>query len=790
MKARAGLFAATATALALLCALLVISLARAPRRWSPVFITVTLQPGQSVVLGQAELAAPQADHQHLVLRRAIDGRWWAANASATKRVVLQRGSSERRIGSLAPRAGLAFSLGAHRFTVESASDGDITFSGAGARWRYDGATLYRDGQVQASCPDARLAGRAVARWNAAAPAAWTLARALTFGGNLRCANRLGLDLVAHGSATLARVDGKLLLEGGSADGERSPLILSDGAIELARAEEALDAVTAFTVGHTRLTLAIDGARAVLRPTRHVALFADTAQTLPPQVAWQWAPRALWVLPHGAHWNGALALCIALLCAYALAWQRGRWPFGRAGGASACVTSAATALLTIAGVTSLLMQRAGTPPGEAVSVVLAACTLWCCLLLPGRTSLAFNAALLLLGAGLVMQLELGLGAQESAWLRPFQKSVALLAIGLGGAAHLRLRQHTIVLPQRRLEWMLAALAAAALATLAVQVTFGDEAGVFDLQPVEFAKLALTALTAHCLAIGLGWRAQERAAAGARMLRWFRLGAPALLFAALLGLALIQVDDYSPLVLLLVWSAAMVLAYAIASGKHRLAGGLAALACCAGAGVAYLHMAGALAVAQWGFYADRFLVWLAPASHPHTGAQLLLAARAIADGAWWGADGQLGWSTLGRAAGAVLRVPALQDDFAPAFLLNRHGLLAALALWLLQALFLFGVLQLAIQQFAVSARARDFRQAWLARLRAFALCGGAAFVAGHFLLSWGTNLAIFPIMGQPMSFLSAGGSHLMFFICPLLALCAISAPSSEENQSCRSTYNTKS
>jgi cell division protein FtsW len=25
-----------------------------------------------------------------------------------------------------------------------------------------------------------------------------------------------------------------------------------------------------------------------------------------------------------------------------------------------------------------------------------------------------------------------------------------------------------------------------------------------------------------------------------------------------------------------------------------------------------------------------------------------------------------------------------------------------------------------------------------------------------------------MGQPMSFLSAGGSHLLFFICPLLAV----------------------
>jgi cell division protein FtsW len=56
-----------------------------------------------------------------------------------------------------------------------------------------------------------------------------------------------------------------------------------------------------------------------------------------------------------------------------------------------------------------------------------------------------------------------------------------------------------------------------------------------------------------------------------------------------------------------------------------------------------------------------------------------------------------------------------------------------------------------------------------------------VFGHFLLSWGTNLAIFPVMGQPMSFLSAGGSHLLFFICPLLAFGAASAQSMEENLS---------
>ncbi len=236
--------------------------------------------------------------------------------------------------------------------------------------------------------------------------------------------------------------------------------------------------------------------------------------------------------------------------------------------------------------------------------------------------------------------------------------------------------------------------------------------------------------------------------------------------------------------------MALAWSVAARRPAAVAGLLGMACVAVAAVAWLRVAGPAEVAQWGFYADRFAVWLDPASHPHTGQQLLMAARAIADGAWWGAGNWLGIASLGDAAGAALHIPAVQDDFAPTFFINRHGLLGALALWAMQALFIAGLLHTAAGCFGASERARDFRQAWLWRFRCFVLCGGAAFVLGHLLLSWGTNLSIFPIMGQPMSFLSAGGSHLLFFICPLLAFNAISAQSLEESQSCRSMSNTKS
>jgi len=134
-------------------------------------------------------------------------------------------------------------------------------------------------------------------------------------------------------------------------------------------------------------------------------------------------------------------------------------------------------------------------------------------------------------------------------------------------------------------------------------------------------------------------------------------------------------------------------------------------------------------------------------------------------------------LGMAAGGAVQIPAVQDDFAASFFLNRHGLVGGLLLWVAQAAFLAGLAFTAARAYQAGAAARDFRHAWSGRFRYFMLCGGGAFVLGHFLLSWGTNLSIFPIMGQPMSFLSAGGSHLLFFLCPLLAFSAISAQSLE-------------
>ncbi|MFK3740571.1 FtsW/RodA/SpoVE family cell cycle protein [Massilia sp. TN1-12] len=775
-----------AAVLLCICALQLLALLRAPSAWMPSQITVTLARDASLALGRAALAAPLADDDQLQLRRDGGGAWWIANHGATS-LRLVDGERQQRSGSVAVASGQRFQLGAARFAIDAADGNAMSFSRGAAHWDYDGALLRRDGAPQAGCPGERLGTRLAAAWNRIAPAALTMARPLVFGGNLDCGNRIAIAGLPAPAATVARDHGVLLLAAAGGP-DAAPLLLQEGGRADLLARRALrldaDAGHVLVAGRTRYLVEPNGDVLHLRPLAGVGLYAEPRVRLPDGVVWTWAQRALWHVPDAATLPLLAAAALALAAGLAVFLLR---PRARDRGASTrtALRAAGGVLLAAGGILSLWLQRAGMPAGAGIALLPAWGALWLAVLAPRRFEPALGAAVLLLAVGLLAQLELGLDAADSSWLRHAGKTGALAALGTGACLLAGLARPALPPGQARVELGLLLLTGLALAGLVLQVAFGSETGVFDLQPVEFAKLALALLSAHCLALACAGHPLP----GGAWRRLRRMVAPALLFMLLLAVAVIQVDDFSPLVLLAVWGGAMAFAHALAT-RQRLAAGL--LAGCALLGVlavAGLRDAGPGEIARWDFYADRFLVWLDPAGHPHTGQQLLLGARAIGDGGWWGADGVLG---LGGAApsGSALRIPAVQDDFAPSFFLNRHGLAAALALWLLQALLLAGLLRLALRCWQAGSRTRDFRLAWQARFRCFFLAGGAAFLFGHMLLSWGTNLAIFPVMGQPMSFLSAGGSHLLFFICPLLGFAAASSQSLEEKESCPSTCNTRS
>lgn len=755
-----------ALALGLVCALQLAVLLLAPQRYLPSDIALRLAPGESATLGRAELAAPRAAGRQFVVRRDAAGRWWLRNIHPAQPAVLLRGDEREATGSMALAAGQRVQLGAASFDVRAAGPGRVVLRGEDHDWEYDGALLRRDGAVQPACPDATGGARIVAAWSRIAPALFTPHRAVNVGGHLYCGNRLAAAGLDTGSVSLLRAaDGRIHLQVRGAQ----PAPLWDGArwIDAAQAEHGLDGVTALAVGRTRLALAAEDDALHLRPAAQVELFAQPRADLPAALAWTWTERSLWRFG-----QPSLAAWLAALAAGLLAGLAGLRLGGAARGAGAvegriALAKIATgALLVAAAVLLLVMQRSGAAPGVGWSLLLAWAALYHALLFARNAGILGAVAVLLLGAGLLVQLELGLGARDSAWLRQVETSCVLLGAGLPAGLLLLQGVARAELSRGAAEALMVALALAALAGLLLQVAFGNETGVFDIQPVEFAKLALAALSAHCLALASGGR-------GAGSVRtWLRAIAPSLLFVLLLAVALVQVDDYSPLVLLLVWALASALAWCLASGRRRAAAALG-LGCCAMLAGAVALQALGPSLGAAGFYTERFQVWNDPGAHPHTGQQMLLGARAVREGGWLGADGMLGLATLGKSAGEALRIPAVQDDFAPSFLINRHGLLGALLLWSLQALLLGALLHAAAASWRAGAGAGDFRRAWLGRFQCFFLAGGAALLAGHFLLSWGTNLALFPIMGQPMSFLSAGGSHLLFFICPLLAFGVASA-----------------
>ena len=189
---------------------------RAPAWQEPRALTVALEPGWSVILGRETLRAPQADGEHVLLRREADGGWRLANIAPAKQVLWRpaRGHDDRPTREWPLAAGAAFAVGGQSFAVLAADAHRLTLQAGDRRWDYDGLRLWRDGQPLPECIASSQA------WLRERLAAWGLGglmrRPLRLGGGVYCADRLGLPGVPVDTAIIAPTRPGFALRPGSA----------------------------------------------------------------------------------------------------------------------------------------------------------------------------------------------------------------------------------------------------------------------------------------------------------------------------------------------------------------------------------------------------------------------------------------------------------------------------------------------------------------------------------------------------------------------------------------------
>lgn len=743
------------------------TLQQAPDWLEPREVQIALAPGQSMILGhdraqrRDDLWSPYADPKHVRILRTAAGNWRLENVAASKQVLWksQEAKDYHRVREWRLTPGGQFTVGEHRFVVATTAANELTLQTASQTWRYDGVDLSLNNQALPLC---EAVGFAALLNRLPAPLRRT--RPFSLGGGVQCAARLGLAGVAADSVIIAPTTaGYVLRLGPAARPDGPPVVVADVGASAAPVRELTVPLTVgdtLVIGYTRyrvtqtadsLTLAV-----LARGQRWPA--DEPRPASQPGVQITLAPLDFW---HGPEWPVFVALLAPWL---RLPWLGSRHPVGPSWparlGLTLCLSLASGSLALY------FWNDAGT-------ILWPYALAWLTLggLLGATRRTAWSALLVglltwLLGWGLVAQLQLGVGAAESAWLRYGHSTAALTGLFSGlllaGLIFWRGFRPVWRLDERLANGLMTVLVAALL-LLGLQVLFGDEGGLKVFQPFELTKLALIAAAAAALAQRVGLHGWDLTLSKPQI--WLRYLGPVFVLVALVLFALTFLHDFSPLVLLALAGLALAWAYLrIHPNRYWRFGGqatLVALGIALVLGVMQLRQHPAWFPA--GLQSDRIQVWAAPERYPHAGYQLRQALTAIRAGGWWGVNA----GALPGHNGRVMAIPAVQDDFAPAFFLNRYGGVTALALLAAQILLVLTLWRIGGRALHL-ARQNDYRlQAW-GGFAYFALASGGGLLAAHGLVSWGTNLGFLPVMGQPMPLLSAAGSHLLFLIAPLIAL----------------------
>ncbi len=283
---------------------------QAAPRYLPQEIHLTLARGEQLVLGRQELAALQADVQHLRLRRDEQGQWWGSNASRNK-ALLTIAEGQAFDDVLHLQTGSVVQMVDSRLQVLKADQHELLLSisenGRTQTWRYDGRELTKLGAPRLpACPHAQAVEK-LARWG---NALFAMRRTLQIGGSVACDMRLPLAALAPLALQIRLSDVGFVLQGQGAN-LRSQICVGEAPCGFETSWQArefpISAGGKLVLGRSHFSwgFSANGDELHLRPERRIAWFASnqaspelaaSAQAANAKLAWTWQELSPWRWP--------------------------------------------------------------------------------------------------------------------------------------------------------------------------------------------------------------------------------------------------------------------------------------------------------------------------------------------------------------------------------------------------------------------------------------------------------------------------------------------------------------
>lgn len=741
---------------------------------------VHLQPRtQPVTLGFAELGQQEgplsADRQHLQARfDQASGHWLLANVSARKQVrVTGADGASYELRRLRLEASDRVQVGKVMLQVAMPAAGQLLLSSENpplqAEW--NGSRLSVKQQANfAGCPKA---------WRQYIPAAvrgWLTDSAFSIGGMVQCYDRLALPDVPLNQARIGEEDGQYYLYP-QGDGAAVTIYRGEQVLHPQGFETPADNIQSMIIGKTayRVTLADTSGGApelVLSPQgntlRHI--FAAQPDSREGSV---WSQTPHWMGEMAAVTSPGAATIVALTAGVLifvwLAWALVVWRESLPGRGARWEPWLWLGVPVAAWVLGTIMA-------DQLAWLLAlvwVSWLWLALALlrlgkwRGIHGVLWLVILAVVGLGALTLSQLAAGAGSTRQLPFALRHLQILLLIPPLACVLALLPGELL--QRAWGWLAASswrwwLLAGLVLVLIAQVFLGDEKGVAGMQPIELAKTTLVLLLAGFV---LNWQemrlvnARGFQSAQARLYWLGRFLWVLAVAAAIVILVAFGVHDFSPI--LIVGGLLLAYLWLLVGWKVRvlLVLGLAGML---SGGILLQQHPGWVSAFTWLPQADRLQIWVQPWQYPDTGHQLQLALQAV-----HGEGGEAGWRGQGwfGSNGAVMGVPAIHNDFILAFFLHKAGGIAGLLLLVLQLAWLVSLFVL-VDKLRRQGQQTSREQRLPTTLLAYILYGMAWMQALHWLIAWSNALGLLPIMGQPMTWVASGNSHLLAVGFPTLLL----------------------